>query len=209
MKEKEGAFTVFVLLTVLSVLLFGCTLVKRPDIFPETTEIGTIQPENLAENGSSASATKCDDSQDGGNNPSVQGILRVTYNAKVTSLTDTCNNQDYLTEYYCDGKEYRYYKKLCTYGCRDGACLSTMPDQQPVMEQPALLPEGEQVEQEEAPAAIPECFNGFRDLQETDMDCGGPNCKPCGYGKHCKLKRDCVAPLSCNVRSFLCLSVAH
>jgi hypothetical protein len=29
--------------------------------------------------------------------------------------------------------------------------------------------------------------------QETDVDCGGPNCNPCGNGKGCSSPSDCVS----------------
>jgi hypothetical protein len=35
------------------------------------------------------------------------------------------------------------------------------------------------------------CFNGAKDCQETDVDCGGPDCEPCAPGKHCNTSSDC------------------
>ena len=35
------------------------------------------------------------------------------------------------------------------------------------------------------------CTNDFIDGNETDVDCGGPFCTPCGLGKNCSLDRDC------------------
>ncbi|MGC4088405.1 MAG: serine protease [Polyangiaceae bacterium] len=35
------------------------------------------------------------------------------------------------------------------------------------------------------------CFDKLRNGQETDVDCGGPECTPCAQGHHCALDRDC------------------
>jgi hypothetical protein len=48
-----------------------------------------------------------------------------------------------------------------------------------------------------APAATPDCNNFVRDGNETDIDCGGPMCQPCGTGKRCRVDRDCISKL-CN-----------
>ena len=37
------------------------------------------------------------------------------------------------------------------------------------------------------------CLNGYRDLGETDVDCGGPECDPCGLSKNCILNSDCIS----------------
>jgi hypothetical protein len=36
------------------------------------------------------------------------------------------------------------------------------------------------------------CTDGVLDNQETDIDCGGPNCSPCGPGGRCVANRDCT-----------------
>jgi hypothetical protein len=36
-----------------------------------------------------------------------------------------------------------------------------------------------------------DCHNGIRDGNETDVDCGGIDCAPCGVGGFCSLNRDC------------------
>ena len=38
----------------------------------------------------------------------------------------------------------------------------------------------------------PSCSNGFLDGQETDLDCGGPQCGPCALGQACVNPDDCV-----------------
>ncbi len=39
----------------------------------------------------------------------------------------------------------------------------------------------------------PNCADGIRDGQETDVDCGGPDCGPCVDGRRCLINRDCVS----------------
>lgn len=39
----------------------------------------------------------------------------------------------------------------------------------------------------------PGCQNQMRDGQETDMDCGGPDCLACEPGRMCLLARDCTS----------------
>ncbi|MBR9692145.1 hypothetical protein GOV06_05165, partial [Candidatus Woesearchaeota archaeon] len=46
------------------------------------------------------------------------------------------------------------------------------------------------------------CQDGILDYDETDIDCGGPGCKPCGDGKQCMSDSDCIN--SCNATSGLC-----
>ncbi len=38
--------------------------------------------------------------------------------------------------------------------------------------------------------AIPNCIDGIKNGDETDIDCGG-TCPPCKYGKHCLINSDC------------------
>jgi hypothetical protein len=54
-------------------------------------------------------------------------------------------------------------------------------------------------------AATPKCISGYcsalgcqsggtlPDGTETDVDCGGPDCKPCGAGQICKVASDCTS----------------
>jgi hypothetical protein len=46
-------------------------------------------------------------------------------------------------------------------------------------------------------AASLHCQNGTRDVDETDVDCGGASCAPCAEGKACALARDCAAGNQC------------
>ena len=43
----------------------------------------------------------------------------------------------------------------------------------------------------------PNCTNGVVDQNETDVDCGGPNCFACGPGKLCESNTDCLSG-NCN-----------
>lgn len=38
----------------------------------------------------------------------------------------------------------------------------------------------------------PRCFDGVANALETDVDCGGPDCIPCGSGKQCTVGSDCL-----------------
>jgi hypothetical protein len=35
------------------------------------------------------------------------------------------------------------------------------------------------------------CTNGVQDADETDVDCGGPGCNVCPFGRHCSRNADC------------------
>ena len=50
---------------------------------------------------------------------------------------------------------------------------------------------------------LPICANGKKDGQESDIDCGGPTCSPCGAGKGCLSSPDCA---SLNCRNATCLA---
>jgi hypothetical protein len=39
------------------------------------------------------------------------------------------------------------------------------------------------------------CMNGMHDGLETDIDCGGPVCLPCGSGKLCLVNADCQSSI--------------
>jgi hypothetical protein len=41
------------------------------------------------------------------------------------------------------------------------------------------------------------CGNIMKDGTETDVDCGGMDCAPCGNGKSCLVAADCQSPLLC------------
>lgn len=39
----------------------------------------------------------------------------------------------------------------------------------------------------------PGCVDAIKDGMETDIDCGGPDCNPCGTNKNCLVGSDCVS----------------
>jgi hypothetical protein len=39
----------------------------------------------------------------------------------------------------------------------------------------------------------PGCANAMKDGNETDLDCGGPDCNPCGNGQTCAMDSDCMS----------------
>ena len=41
------------------------------------------------------------------------------------------------------------------------------------------------------------CTNNIKDGNETDIDCGGPNCPPCKIRQKCIKNRDCINLLVC------------
>lgn len=47
------------------------------------------------------------------------------------------------------------------------------------------------------------CGNGEPDADETDIDCGGTECRPCGYEQHCLNDADC-ATADCDEASETC-----
>ncbi len=52
----------------------------------------------------------------------------------------------------------------------------------------------------------PNCGDGIKDGEETDVDCGGPNCGPCANGRGCRFNSDCTGQ-SC-VGGF-CMAAAN
>ncbi len=143
----------------------------------------------------------CDDNLDKGNNPYVKGATTVTYQGESTVYEDQCI-EDYLKEYYCDNDEYRSYKKLCAYGCTAGACLQTEKVEEPKQQTSHETDRTEEDEDEET--SVVHCTNGYKDEDETDVDCGGSSCPNCGYAKMCKVTEDCIAPFFCNYRQKIC-----
>lgn len=46
--------------------------------------------------------------------------------------------------------------------------------------------------------SMPEpCANGVQDPNESDADCGGPSCRPCGEDQGCRAEADCETRLGC------------
>ena len=42
---------------------------------------------------------------------------------------------------------------------------------------------------------VPTCEDGLQNGEETDIDCGGPDCEACDPGKMCELNEDCQPPV--------------
>ncbi|MDO8642193.1 MAG: hypothetical protein Q7R76_01205 [Candidatus Woesearchaeota archaeon] len=53
------------------------------------------------------------------------------------------------------------------------------------------------------------CYNGFKDTFESDVDCGTACPQKCGYGKMCSESTDCAAGLKCNQRIRKCMQRAY
>src|SRR5690606_17692605 len=51
------------------------------------------------------------------------------------------------------------------------------------------------------------CGNAVLDPGETDVDCGGGDCRPCGYDQECQLARDCASASCTNDRCAPTLTV--
>ena len=45
------------------------------------------------------------------------------------------------------------------------------------------------------------CANNIKDAQESDVDCGGTVCSPCGAGRECSSSSDCVNGQACKMNS--------
>jgi len=207
----------FFVLLIIIILLSGCAFVNKTisnydDDEPEEKETKSTstssktttisEPEKKIE----AKSSSCDDSEDGGNRPDFYGKTIVKYGGEVKTLFEKCED-DYVIEYYCDDNEYKSYKKFCENGCEDGACrikkeseFHIAPEQS--VDRETVLERKEQ--REDSKTIKTHCINGFRDEDETDIDCGG-SCTPCVYGKKCNENADCKSPYFCNVRQKTCL----
>lgn len=177
----------------------------------------------------------CTDS-DGGDEPSVAGTITVVKEGSIVVSNDACTGDADLREQYCLGKQEKVRGYACKYGCREGRCLTssesgrpglvppsrirTLPsreletsDRQAIQEEViAVLEEKDTAHQEEADEAEGQfynCFNGFKDSFETDVDCGGPCQNKCRYGKMCTDSADCAAGLKCNLRMRKCMERAY
>ena len=51
------------------------------------------------------------------------------------------------------------------------------------------------------------CFDAALNFTETDVDCGGGNCKACADGKHCAVGSDCSSTV-CNTSTTVCAPVS-
>ena len=50
-----------------------------------------------------------------------------------------------------------------------------------------------------------ECSDGMKDGSETDVDCGGSTCSPCGLGMACLVNADCTS-FGCDVHLKVCIA---
>jgi len=53
--------------------------------------------------------------------------------------------------------------------------------------------------------AYSHCLDGKKDVDETDLDCGGRSCSPCAVGLRCLVDSDCVTS-ACDAISDVCFS---
>ena len=75
-------------------------------------------------------------------------------------------------------------------------CLLQLP--KPETSQACIMPEPVYV-----PPAVPNCFDGIQNQDETYIDCGGSICKPCDPNLPCIMDRDCVTNY-CEPMTRLC-----
>ena len=47
------------------------------------------------------------------------------------------------------------------------------------------------------------CTDGYKDQDETDIDCGGASCSPCGLNKNCLNETDCASG-NCYLTTHTC-----
>ena len=96
---------------------------------------------------------------------------------------DSCFNQvkDGLeTDFNCGG--------TCDKKCADGrVCIQNTDCQSNNCLNGSCMPGGAS------------CTNAIKDGLETDVDCGGTVCPPCGAGRYCRSASDCVSGQSCTM----------
>lgn len=78
----------------------------------------------------------------------------------------------------CDGMECGDHET-----CYYGLCLPECELDSECSDQTALCVEGA--------CATPTCNDGLHSGEQTDIDCGGPNCPPCSTGSKCDIDTDC------------------
>ena len=52
-------------------------------------------------------------------------------------------------------------------------------------------------------AVVPTCYDGIKNQDETDIDCGGSNCSKCPLTKACLVNSDCYIN-ECDRTSYTC-----
>ena len=76
-----------------------------------------------------------------------------------------------------DGKTCNSNKDCSSFACKEAICV---PRTNAPTEAPTKAP-------------TPQCTNGVKNADETDVDCGGSACSPCANGLNCSVSRDCAS----------------
>ncbi len=108
-----------------------------------------------------------------GDNRFVKGTTKGIFDSTLKTVTDTCLNENYVTENICidyQGKKIVALKNIeCRKGCKDGACS---PEETPTLKEglTVTLKEGESIQ---IPLYYGDIFNGIFKLGKVDS--GEPN----------------------------------
>jgi hypothetical protein len=79
----------------------------------------------------------------------------------------------------------------CSSGsCCNGTCTNTLTDRNNCGSCGHTCASGQHCQNGRC---VSTCSNGIKDGQETDTDCGGPDCFPCADGKRCLVNSDCIS----------------
>ena len=73
-----------------------------------------------------------------------------------------------------------------------GGIDSIGSDSSSTTEQPTTDPMNESGSGESESGGDGSCLDGYHNSEETDVDCGGPDCEPCVPGQHCMVPSDCT-----------------
>lgn len=87
--------------------------------------------------------------------------------------------------------------------CTVDGCNLGVPTAEPLSAGTACMTNGGSVCDSEGLCVEPTCLDGLLDGQETDIDCGGPECGPCANGETCSIDDDCTA-LFCHPTTQTC-----
>jgi hypothetical protein len=129
------------------------------------------------------------------------GLRLVDSDAAEAAKSGKCRRKPGVCETCKKGKcERKHGKKTCKAGkitpkangtaCTGGSCQSGLCV---APSGPVVLPPGPVVPPP-PPAEIPAtCSDGITNGNETDVDCGGPDCPRCADGKACLASTDCVS----------------
>jgi len=80
-------------------------------------------------------------------------------------------------------------------GGEDGPAETTPDSADSVPDDAAADPVADDAAAEEGPDP---CGDGLQNGGETDVDCGGPDCDPCGEGQSCTIDSDCAGGTCCS-----------